>query len=121
MEIDALQRQSSGWDPASISQCVADAFSSHQFAMEKMGFAAPAADVSVRFRRSHLRSLQVITLQVMDGVFQMMAADGKEYIDYIRYEVAGQTAVLQSLSRSFVSSSFSRALEGVPDHLRASW
>jgi hypothetical protein len=59
--------------------------------MEKMGFATLAADVSVR---SHLPSLQLNnTWQVMDGIFQLMAADGKEHIDYIRYEVVGQRRV----------------------------
>lgn len=50
-------------------------------AIEKMGFPTPPADV-------------------LEGMFKIMAADNKDYVDYI---------------------SFCRALEGVPEHLRASW
>jgi hypothetical protein len=92
-----------------------------KLAIEKMGFAILSPDVSAQTSRClDLRKNHIS--QVLRDVFKLMAAEGQEYIDYIRCTVGQHEALrMQTLLADALLCSFRQALEGVPDHLRSSW
>ncbi len=52
-------------------------------------------------------------------MFQLMVADNKDHIDYIRQKLACGQCLSEFCNDH--ARSFCRAIEGVPSNLRASW